>query len=98
MSIVDRMVEYEEQKEGAAISIALQAGVLNRCEFHQECLFKGESEILDAYKLGSAMFARGAFKDLFDSQRDVTDMIDKVVAENNLDDECSECAWRRDKD
>jgi len=98
MGQAKHMMEEMESKRAAALSIAIQAGVIEECEFHDACYFDGGADIEDAYKLGNHLFSQGDVKDAFDSRREMTDLIKEVVEENRVADECQWCAKNFDKD
>ncbi|MEN3111145.1 hypothetical protein ACFONG_04715 [Uliginosibacterium paludis] len=89
------MMEDDEEKRGIAIQIALEAGVLEQCEFHEDCLFEGGEEIEAAYKLGNFKISNGEYGDVFESRREMTDLIKEVVQDNSAE-ECYSCAKNRD--
>lgn len=97
MSDSKRKLEDEERKRTIAIDIALETEVLERCEYHEDCLIKGRQDIEAACKLGEARFNAGKLEDLFESKEDVTDTIKKVVSED-MPLECPRCANWLDKD
>ncbi len=92
-----RMMEDHEQQCGAAIGIALQAGVLERCKFHDDAVFEGAADITEAYKLGNAKFSKGELEGIFDDRKEMTDVIKEVV-EDHPAEECPFCAKVRDED
>jgi hypothetical protein len=51
MSQAKRLLETQEAKQRAAMGIAIAAGVIKRCEFHEDCLFMGIADKEGAYKL-----------------------------------------------
>jgi hypothetical protein len=83
------MTERQEDQASDAISIALAAGVLRKCEYH-EMLMAGGRSIEAAYKLGNALFTAGRCRGEFDDRREMTDAIKKFV-EDNSSDECYFC-------
>jgi hypothetical protein len=94
MGAVKRMMEELETKRAAAGKIALDAGVLKNCEFH-DYLFEGDSDIEAAYRLGNHRFSAGSLEDVFENRRDMTDIIKEVVQDSP--DECPICAKIRDE-
>ena len=69
-----RMMEENESKRAVALEIALEAGVLEQCEFHEDCIFEGGEEIEAAYKLGNSKMSKGDLGDVFESRREMTDL------------------------
>lgn len=81
MSGSKRMFEDDEAKRVIALQIAVEADVLERCEFH-EIAYEGNEEIESAYKLGNCKFSSGELSDTFESRREMTDYIQEVVADH----------------
>lgn len=98
MGYTKRMMEEEEQRRGIALGIAIEAGVISRCEFHEDCTFDGGADVEDAYRLGNSKYSRGELGDYFKNRRHLTDTIKDVVEDNNGVDECQICARIRDED
>jgi hypothetical protein len=96
MGGVKRMMEEEEGKHGVAMHIALEANVLEQCEFHDDCIYAGSEEIESAYKLGNYKLSHGEFDGVFEDRREMTDIIKEVV-EDHQGDECFACAKNRDE-
>lgn len=92
MGASKRLMEHYEEQERVAIRIAIEAGVLQRCENHSDCVFSGGSDIVGAYKLGNYKFKKDEFKDIFDAPVEMTDAIKKVVQQHEALDECPRCA------
>jgi hypothetical protein len=51
-------MESLQAKRGAALRIALDAGVLSQCEIH-EYVIAGGGDVQSAYMLGNARFSAG---------------------------------------
>ena len=81
------MTDWQQYEAYDAISIALAAGVLRKCEYHEMLMPTGRS-IEAAYKLGNALFTAG--RRGFYGRREMTDAIKQAV-ENNSSDECYFC-------
>lgn len=96
MGIAKRMMEEHEAKRSAAIRIALAAGVLQQCEYHDDCIFEGDEEIESAYKLANHQFSHGEHVDVFKDRKEMTDIIKEVVSDQ-LGDECPSCARVREE-
>jgi hypothetical protein len=96
MSFAKRLMERHDEQRSAAMRIALQAGALKRCEFHEDCVFEGDHDIEGAYRLGNSMFSRGELREIVDSRKEMTDCI-KDVVEDHRGDECPRCAKFRDE-
>ena len=94
MSGVKRLLEAAEEKRSRAIGIAIQAGVLKVCEFHDE-VFVSTKDVVEAYKRGNARFEKDSLGQCFDSRREMTDYIKEVV--DDAAEECWCCAKIRDE-
>lgn len=92
------ILEHQEAQLDKALSIAIQAGVIASCPFHEGCTYDGGVEIEAAYKLGNYLYSQGELVDLFEDRREMTDTILAVVKEHGINDECVRCADIRDKD
>jgi hypothetical protein len=91
MSMTKRYMDEIDDKRSAALAIAIQAGVIKECEFHDGCYFDGGEDIEEAYTLGVKMFADGEVSDHFDSPDEMKDFIKEVVEQNNAAEECTWC-------
>jgi hypothetical protein len=89
-----RMMEENEEKQQVAIGIAIDAGVLQQCELHEDIVYAGDEEIESAYKLGNHRISQGLLEGCFDDRRDMTDTVAAVVADH-FSDECYACARHR---
>lgn len=63
--------------EETAIAICIEAGVLEACKMHPGFYF-GSGDVEDAYKLASARFKAGRYREEFQDQRDLTKAIEMV--------------------
>jgi len=90
MSIVKRALEADQDRFNVATEIAIDAGVLERCEFCEATVFRGDEEVDEAYKLGNTKFTQGELKGTFASRREMTDAI-KAAAESG--DHAAECCF-----
>lgn len=91
MSFAKRLIEMQEEQYQTTVGIGLQAGALQRCEYHSYVIFDGPNNIEDAYKLGNFKFSNGEMKNIFDSRREMTDSIKHAIADNNGPDSCWAC-------
>lgn len=94
MGQMKRLMEAAEEKRSRAIGIAIQAGVLKCCEFHDE-VFVGSKDVVEAYKRGNARFEKDSLGEAFDTRREMTDYIKEVV--EDAAEECWCCAKIRDE-
>ena len=96
MGQAKKHMEEMEGKRNLAISIAVEAGALEECEFHSGTFTEGSSDIENAYKLGNLKITSGELEGAFDSRREMTDLIKEVVDEHSGG-ECYSCARHRDE-
>jgi len=94
MGAVKRMMERDKYICGVAREIAIAAGALQHCEYHDSCVFQGPNGIEGAYELGNDMFTAGLLEGVFEGRREMTDCIKKVV-EEVWGNECPQCAEPR---
>lgn len=95
MSFVKRMMEENEYKRDVIEKITVDAGVLKKCKNH-DFLYRGEAEIEDAYKLGSALWSDISISEVFESPEEIKKII-KIVVEGHPENQCSLCAKIREK-
>ncbi|MCH8029595.1 MAG: hypothetical protein IH874_06665 [Candidatus Dadabacteria bacterium] len=91
MGGVKRLMEEQEGKQNVAIQIALEAGVLKSCEYHEDFIFDTGKDILNAYMLANAKYTEDHYIDVFNNRKEMTDFI-KDVVEEHLPVECPFCA------
>ena len=89
MGGVKAIIQEREARHAAAIKIALDAGVLKECDFH-DFLLVGESDIEDAYRLGNSRFSAHSLGRIFENRIEMTDAIKEVVEDAAV--ECPVCA------
>lgn len=91
-----RMMEDEDHKRQVALQIALDAGVLEVCDLHEDSILEGSEDIEQAYRLGNSKFSSGKLNDLFKNRTEMTDYI-KDAVESNSSDECYFCRKIREE-
>lgn len=91
MSLIKTIIDDDNQKYEIAKEIALQAGVLKKCEFHEYISFIGTEDITKAYMLAKHQFKYGEHVSLFKSSIELTDKIKEVVG-SEFEDRCVRCA------
>jgi thermostable 8-oxoguanine DNA glycosylase len=96
MSMVKRHMEQVEARRERATAIAIKAGVLKVCEFHEDVVYETGEDVVEAYKRGNARYDKDSLGKIFESRTDMTDYIKEVVEE--AADECWSCAKLRDED
>lgn len=99
---IDQAIRSSERftKEGwakyfAALRIAVEAGVLKRCDQHDGIYFPGNEGIEKAYKLGNAKFTANELKGTFESSQEMTDLIKFVINDHpgsRFEGRCEICA------
>lgn len=90
-----RMTKEGWAKYFAALRIAVEAGVLKRCEEHDGTYFPGNEAIENAYKLGNAEFTAGKLNGTFESRQEMTDVIKFVINDHpgsRFEGRCEICA------
>ncbi|MBY7781856.1 hypothetical protein [Vibrio fluvialis] len=97
MSSVKRWMDEQEGARNIATSICIAAGVLTRCEYHDDIILVDSGDEEAAYKYANELFTNK--DDLvagFDSRREMTDAI-KDVLSDGYDYECHSCKkWEDD--
>lgn len=97
MSGAKEMMAEQENKRHRAYQIALKAGVLKPCKYHDdEVIVNEDKEVVEAYKLGNARFEKDSLGEVFDGRRDMTDYIKEVVENANTN--CWICDKMRSDD
>jgi hypothetical protein len=92
MGAMKRLMEEHEQQLDVGRQIAIEAGVLELCEFHEVAVYNNRN-VERAYRLGNTKFSAGALRGVFDTRREMTDAIQKAVEESAI--ECYFCEkWR----
>jgi hypothetical protein len=79
MSFAKRLMELEEEQQHAAMEIALDAGVLKRCEYHGVIYDPLAGDYTPAYKLGNYRLSAGKLGKLFSTSREMTDTVKSVI-------------------
>jgi hypothetical protein len=95
MGFAKRMLEEQYQQSGVATGIAVDAGVLKRCEFHDVVYDALAGDDTPAYKLDNYRLSAGELKGVFSSSREMTDAIKSAIQDAGL--ECYACAKLRDE-
>lgn len=90
MGLTKRWMESEEAKREEATNIAVAAGVLERCDFHEEIVCDMFGDPTDAYKLANYRFTRDQLQEDYKSPRELTDKIQEAIEESS--DGCPFCA------
>jgi hypothetical protein len=86
------MEEEIEAKRDMAVEIAIEAGVIKRCEIHEDVILEDGADIEDAYRLGNYKFTNGELADTFRDRREMTDTIKEMVEWHGYGaDECALC-------
>ena len=90
MGFTKRLIELQEEQRDVATQIALDSGVLKRCEFHGEIYDPETGDKTPAYKLGNFRLSAGKLGKVFSSSREMTDMVKAVIDDAAM--ECYICA------
>lgn len=89
-SAKDQMFREEAQRREAE-EIAVEAGVLKRCPFHDVVYDPLNGDNTPAYKLGNYKFSQGELAGVFSDRAEMTDAI-KAAIEDAAMEECGYCA------
>jgi hypothetical protein len=73
--------------------IAVDADVLERCEYHGEVYDAQAGDNAPAYMRGNRLFSSGELNGVFSDRRDMTDTIKAVIEDSAM--ECGYCAKMR---
>lgn len=76
------LAEQRLQKKDAALDIAEEAGVLRRCDIHQEIYIDTEEDRQKASDLGNKKISDGEVI-VFTNEEEMREFIDEVVEESN---------------
>lgn len=77
-AVKEWMLHHDYQLE-VATDIAVEAGVLSRCEYHEEIVLDNETDHADAYKLANWKFSHGELRNMFETRREMTDAIQEAI-------------------
>jgi len=58
MSGTKRALEDIDERRAAAVSFAVSAGTLKRCEYHEEIVYEGDRDLDRLYRAAAAEFKR----------------------------------------
>lgn len=83
MGQLKKWAEEKEQQREWGKQIAIDAGVLKVCKFHEKVYYDGEDKT-PAYKLGNYKFSKGDLKEQFSDRTEMTDAIKEAIEEAAL--------------
>ena len=88
MSQIKHLLERDSERRGAAIEIAIAAGVLERCEVDDDVVGTWRKDIEQAYKVGNAMISLGDPTVTVSgrNRKAMTDEVNRVVEELQYND------------
>lgn len=96
MGSAKREMERQHSATMVGIEIGIRAGVLERCEIHEETYWTTGDDEREAYRIASAMVRDG---DPLVANMDRQEVLDGVKAAiDDAGDECGSCAKNRDSD
>lgn len=90
MSGIKRLIEQQEEQHRVAEQIAIECGVLKRCEHHGEVYEFDAMDKTPAYKLGNFKFTKGELKGIFDDRKEMNDAIQAAIKNSGM--ECVRCS------
>lgn len=93
MGFAKRQMELEQQQWMVAQEIAVDAGVLERCEYHNEVYDALAGDYTPAYMRGNRLFSSGELNGVFSDRREMTDAIKAAIEDSAM--ECGYCAKMR---
>lgn len=79
MGVVKQWMIHHDYQLEVATDIAVEAGVLRRCEYHDDIVLDNEIEHTDAYKLANWRFSHGQLRDVFKTRKEMTDAIQETI-------------------
>ena len=85
------MNKEQTEQRNIAIQIAIDAGVLKRCEHHSNEILNASADVNDAFTLGNELFSKGKFGNTFTFRKNMTIAISDAVKEHATE-TCPECA------
>ena len=93
MSSIKRLIEENEEKNNAAIEIALRVGLLDKCEQHHYFIDPGANNFEEAYKLANSLITKSdSLVKVFEGNRkELTDILSTIIEDYG---ECPACASR----
>ena len=85
----------QKRQHQAAIQIAVDAGVLIRCETHTDGVFSGSVNVTEAYTLANEQYSKGQLEGVFTLRRELLELMEKVVPEYRTE-QCPLCVKESD--
>jgi hypothetical protein len=79
MGAVKEWMIHHDYQLAVATDIAVEAGVLSRCEFHEDIVLDNLEDPSGAYKLGNYKFSKGVLRDVFETRTQMTDAIKEAI-------------------
>ena len=80
-----RLMELHESQQVEAAAIAVEAGVLRRCELHPEITINQFADPSPAYKIANARFTANKLENNYASRRELTDAIQTAIEDALID-------------
>jgi hypothetical protein len=94
MGFAKRLLEEQQRQSGVAMGIAVDAGVLKRCKYHDNVYDALAGDNTPAYELGNSRFSAGELKGVFSSSKEMAAAIDSAIRDAGV--ECYDCVKHRD--
>jgi hypothetical protein len=85
-----QMTEEYDGRYETAKQIALAAGVLKECEYHEGFFFKGDKGINKALAIANDQYLQGKYDQQFRDKKELDNIIIKVVRKYSAE-KCSSC-------
>jgi hypothetical protein len=79
MGYMKELMLKQEYQASVATDIAVEAGALERCEYHEDIVLDPMGDYTPAYKLGNYRFSQGQLRDVFESRTEMADAIKAAI-------------------
>lgn len=96
--MTSELIDWGEQQSQVAASIAIESGAIKCCRMHSGFFYGGVIEPVKAFKIAAARHKRGDFGDLFETQKELTDLIKDIVEGASYESCCLRCKEINDSD
>ena len=90
MGFTKRWMESQEAERDEARKIAPQAGSLDRCDIHRDYVWDTGDPTM-AYRLANKMYTEENVQNDYESRRELTDKIKRVIEDSPFDSICPSC-------
>lgn len=98
MGLQQRLLDDEEERLSIAKTIAIEAGIVKGCSFHEGFFYAGHTDFQKAYRIAASKIKRGDFNGLFETQKELTDLIKEFAEDNSYESSCARCVELIERD